>query len=334
MNLLNGNEFAELTFIEFEQLPFCFQPDYLMGNKNISILKKGDFFAPVKIEKNKFLKTLQFQFPPVNSKGVRVKEKEELDFCEEAIKYISDKKLAHRIQQPKNYALFNVVPRKAVSSPFGTYKIDLEGKTNTQILDDMQARYRSAIRQTEKLKTKIRFGISELRIFQDLHEETMKRTQSYAENFESLKDELTMSNHNTMLATVYIDNKIQGGLYLAYSKYGAYYFHGASADTTEASGAIKYLHYQIMCLMQDKGVKQYDFVGARLTDVSGTKLEGIQNFKRRFGTELVKGYLWKLDIDKTKCRAYDNLLKLKCKLKGTKFPKDIIEQEKNKEVIL
>jgi lipid II:glycine glycyltransferase (peptidoglycan interpeptide bridge formation enzyme) len=84
--------------------------------------------------------------------------------------------------------------------------------------------------------------------------------------------------------------------------------------------------------MKTKGVKEYDFVGARLSDITNTKLEGIQNFKKRFGSELVKGYLWKLDIDKTKCKTYDSLLKIKCKLKGTKFPKDIIDQELSKAV--
>jgi lipid II:glycine glycyltransferase (peptidoglycan interpeptide bridge formation enzyme) len=334
VKIIGAEEFLILKSVDRNALPFCFQKDYLNTNSDISILNLDAFFAPVKIQKNKFLKTIQFQFPPVTSNGHRLSLDDEKKFSESAIVFIAEKKLAHRIVQPKNYSLFATVPAKSISVPFGTYKIDLNSKTNDQLLEGMQARYRSSIRQIEKLNVEIRYGLQELKVFQKLHEETMERTSAYSEDHASLSKELKALPDNSLLATIYIDNKIQGGLYVVYSNYGAYYFHGASANTTEASGAIKYLHYKVMCLMREKGVKQYDFVGARLTDISGTKLEGIQNFKKRFGADLVKGYLWKIDLDKPKCKTYDNLLKIKCKLKGLKFPHDIIDQEKNKAIVL
>lgn len=333
MKLINKEEFFTLAD-DLDVFPFCFQKDYLVAQAGIFFLLDNDTIVPVKINRNKFLKTLQFQFTPLFLNGISLEKKEERMFLEKAIDFITKNKLAHRIIQPKNYVLFNVLPDNVKSCPFGTYRIVLAGKTGEKLLEAMQARYRSAIRQTEKLNVEIKYGLSELQSFQKLHSETMDRTNAYSENYDSLKKELTSAPNNTILATVYIDNNIQGGLYIAYSKFCAYYFHGASAHTTQASGAIKYLHYKIMCMMQDKGVVHYDFVGARLSDVSGTKLEGIQNFKKRFGSQLIKGYLWKLDIDKARCSAYDNLLKIKCKLKRTKFPLDIIDQEKNKKIIL
>ncbi len=328
MKLLSRNDFFELSEIDFESMPFFFQPGYLKANDDILILQKGTFCAPINIKKNKILKTVQFQFPPISLKGDALNTEEEKEFCESAIQFIIENKIADRIQQPKNYSLFKATPAKSISCKFGTYKIDLHSKTNDQLLEGMQARYRSAIRQIEKFNVEIRFGIAELKVFQKLHNETMERTGAYSENYDSLKKELEALPDNTLLATIYIDGKVQGGLFVVYSKFSAYYFHGASANTTEASGALKYLHYKVMCLLKEKNVKTYDFVGARFTDVSGTKLEGIQNFKKRFGSELIKGYLWKLDINKTKCIAYDNLLRMKCKLKGTKFPIDIIDQER------
>ena len=82
--------------------------------------------------------------------------------------------------------------------------------------------------------------------------------------------------------------------------------------------------------LKKRGVKKYDFVGARLSDVSGTKLAGIQKFKKRFGGELKRGYLWKKDINLMKCKLFDLALKVKLKLKGVSMPKDIIDQEKIK----
>ena len=334
MKLLTTKEFFVQPQLSIDTLPFCFQLDYLNFNKKIVILYENNFFAPVSISKNKFLKILQFQFPPVDKIGARLNSEDELVFCEHAIKFISDYKLAHRILQPKNHALFYTFPKQSNYAQFGTYQIELKGKTHAQILYGMQARYRTAVRQIEKLQVEIKFGLAELEVFQKYHLETMGRTGAYAESYNELKNELLVLPHNTLLATVYINKQFQGGLYLMYSNYSAYYFHGASANTTLAAGAIKYLHYKIMCLMADKGVSIYDFVGARLSDVKGTKLEGIQNFKKRFGAKLVKGFLWKIDLDKTKCKVYDDLLKLKCKLKGTKVLMDIIDQEKDKLTVL
>ncbi|MBA2611563.1 MAG: peptidoglycan bridge formation glycyltransferase FemA/FemB family protein [Bacteroidetes bacterium] len=334
MKLLKAEEFLSMRANDIDALPFCFQKDYLKLNKDTLILQKNNIFAPIKLSKNKFLNITQFQFPPIKNDGGMLKESEEIVFCEEAVQFISESKLAHRIIQPKNYALFKTKPEKSVSCAFGTYKVDLENKNNEQLLENMRIKYRYAIRQTQKLNVELKFGILELKPFLELHTETMDRTNAHKENHDSLTKELTALPNNSMLATVYIDNKIQCGAYIVYSKFGAYYFHAASITTQEGSAANKYLHYKIMCLMREKGVKQYDFVGARLSDISGTKLEGIQNFKKRFGSELVKGYLWKIDLDKTKCKTYDNLLKIKCKLKGTKFPIDIIDQEKNKNIVL
>jgi hypothetical protein len=333
VELIGQKEFLQKAAGRLEPLPFCFQKGHLKINKNICFFSDKKFFAPVEIKNNKSFKTIQFQFPPVALSGNRMTSLEEKVFCKKAVEYIRLNKIAHRIQQPQNYCLFSATPDGSTTANFGTYRIPLYDLTEAEILKNMQARYRTAINQVEKLNVSIKSGPSELKAFHQLHEETMGRTDAYFESFFSLKKEFESMPDNTLLSTVYIGDVLQGGLYMKYSSYSAFYLHGASSNTTQASGAIKYLHYKMMCLMKQKGVRYYDFVGARMTDVSGTKLEGIQNFKKRFGSELMKGYLWKMDIDKTVCRSFDLLLKVKCKLKGTTFPKDIIDQEKNKSLV-
>lgn len=329
MELLTSEDFLKDKNVIQENMPFCLQRDYLSLYSSIEILRNGSLYAPIKRQSFKKFKTMQFQFAPVDHLGEKPSPEQEKEFCNDVVSFCTDNKITHRIIQPVTHSLFSESPENCIKIPFGTYRIDLN-LSEEEILKKMQARYRSSINQASQLNPEIRYGISELKKFQELHEETMKRTVNFHESHTTLKSELDSLPKNALLATVYLNNELQGGLYVLYSKFCAFYMHGASSKKTSAQGAIRYLHYKVMCELKKKGVKYYDFVGARLSDVSGTKYEGIQDFKRRFGAELIEGFLWKKDIEPKIARSYDVLLKIKCKLKGNPYPKDIIDQEKNK----
>jgi lipid II:glycine glycyltransferase (peptidoglycan interpeptide bridge formation enzyme) len=316
----------ELEFIT-EAFPFPFTKGF-SEYYSISFLQNKNGIAPIEIYNSKFIKLARFHFAPLNNLAQTLTAQEELNFSEEAIAFFKEQNLVDKIVQPTNYCLFQGAPSSSVSSPFGTYEINLQDKTEEELLAAMQARYRSSIRQLEGLNVEIRYN--ELDVFYSLHHQTMQRTNAYSEGLEDLKKMQHYLPNNTIVATIYINNELQGGLFLVHTNYGGYYLHGASTDTTQASGAIKYLHYKIICLLKQKGVKRYDFVGARLSDISGTKLEGIQNFKKRFGSELKQGYLWKQEINALKCKSYNALLNFKLSLKGQRMPLDIIDQERKK----
>lgn len=334
MQLLNYTEHAASLDLINRDFPFSFQKSYAAfierTGASLFILKKDAIVAPVVLKKSKFLHLLQFHFKPLGSGAQELSTEEEQRFLEEAIAYIGVHQLAHRIMQPANFALFSAVPGNSISAPYGSYVINLKALSEEALLAGMQPRYRTAVRAAQKLNPEIRMGKEELKAFWNLHTATMDRTRMYAEPYGELKELSDTSDRSILIANCYIDGELQGGVYIAWSGYGAYYLHGASGNSPVSDGAIKYLHYWCMCYLKRQGTERYDFVGARLSDVSGTKLEGIQNFKKRFGSELKAGYLWKKDISPFVCAAYDSLLLLKLTLKGVKAPKDIIDQERNK----
>jgi len=334
MQLLSyTNNSDALTFIN-EDFPFSFTKSYCHYIESTGglffILKNNMAAAPVILKKKKFLKTIQFHFKPLNITGTELTSAEENFFLNEAVAFIKHEKLAHRIIHSVNFALFNALPDNCTFAPYGSFVIDLKNHMDEQLINNMQARYRTAIRATQKLNPEIRTGKSELPAFWSLHKNTMDRTGMYFESKCELEKLVKAVSQSVLIANCYINNVLQGGVFIMHTKYGAYYLHGASAHTTASDGAIKFLHYNCMCELKKTHTKVYDFVGARLSDVTGTKLEGIQNFKKRFGADLKKGYLWKKDISPIVCRAYDSLLHLKLSLKGLKVPKDIIDQEKEK----
>lgn len=327
MQLLTVIEFLKQYGHALQNLPFCFLEEYLVNQPSLHIINYHHYFSLFKLSTTKGFKTVQFIFPPVNAQGERLNATSETKFCKEVVLFFQKEKWCHRIVQPLNYCLFKSVPEAAIHIPFGTYRVNLKNKTNEVLLANMQARYRTAINQVRKLNVELKFGESELKNFVQLHQQTMQRTGSYFESELSLKKIIQSSPHSSLVVTIYIDGELQGGAFIQYSSYAAYYMHGASAQTTKAAGAIKFLHYQLMCQFSAMHINYYDFVGARISSGLSTKLKDIQDFKKRFGSELELGYLWKQDIHKVACQIYDTLLKVKCILKRKEFPLDIIDQE-------
>ena len=91
--------------------------------------------------------------------------------------------------------------------------------------------------------------------------------------------------------------------------------------------AMNLLHWSAMKLMKERGVKYYDFVGARINPDEGSKYEGIQRFKSRFGGELKKGYLWKMPLNKFKYKLFCWLVAAK---QGRNYCGDVIDQERKR----
>ena len=61
------------------------------------------------------------------------------------------------------------------------------------------------------------------------------------------------------------------------------------------------------------------------------KLADIQRFKSRFGARLDVGYLWKMDLSRKHCVAFDSLLRLRNAVHGRFSGRgDLIDQERSK----
>jgi len=277
--------------------------------------------------KNKFLVIIQPLYPPLNAVGERLTESEEKNFLENFAKFISSGKLAHRITQPENSAIFKEVPDSSIRAPFGTYYLDLANNTEQKLFEGLHSKHRNVIRNAEKNNVEIKYGMEVIKDFFTMYEQTMRRSGKYCQPLSYFESIYNQMPQNIVCGVAYYNGKSQGGLFMPYSSFGAFYLYGASAETIEINGAINFLHWETIKLLKSKGIKRYDFVGARLTDVRESKLGGIQQFKERFGAQLEKGLLWKLDINRSYCRLFDSMVSFKLKLKGIKPPQDIIDEE-------
>jgi hypothetical protein len=232
---------------------------------------------------------------------------EEAAFVDAAIAEIRRLRFCDRLIQPPNQALFQAPPPGSLSCRFGTYTLELEGRTETEVFDSFHSSHRRDIRVAMRRGTIIRSGAEEIPVMSRLHAETMQRAgmpaTSLAE-FEALH--AALGDEGVLCVVAYAPNgEPEGGLFALVTREGAYGQSAGSIARPQEPGAIKLAHWHITRECLSRGVRQYNFVGARLSDVTGTKLEHIQEFKSRFGTTLREGYLWKMDLRPAVTGLYD-----------------------------
>jgi len=320
------HELSRRLSIDVREFPPFYYNLFYPSSSLIFFLKEKEV-VPVKFSKHLFLKNAQFQFYPLKENN-RMNVLEENAFIGMVIDHITEHNMADRILPSPNYVIFNSFPINSVHSQFGTYYLDLSLPVD-QIWNNIHPKHKNKIRSAKKSNCSIVTGDSQLDVFFEMYRETMNRSSLNCYPIGYFKQ--MIKKENVLCAIVYYGDTPQGGLLMPYSKYGAYYLYGATATGIEIPGANNYLHWEIIKLMKQNNVRVYDFVGARLSDVSGSKLSGIQMFKERFGSVLQKGYLWKVDLN-YKCFIYDFLAGLKnvITLRTNKFV-DIIDQENKKE---
>ncbi len=337
MKLISVVDFLKTNSLNENELPFFYSPKHEEFLSNIenkkTVLVCDTLFNSLicKTWKNKFLTLLQPMYPPLSKKGLRLNADEEKIFLNKFVSFIKTNKLAHRITQAENFAIFQSQPDASIAAPFGTYFLNLATNTEDELFKNLHSKHRNVIRNAEKHGVIVKYGPALIEDFYALYEQTMQRSNMYCQTLNYFKEFYNYLPGNTICGVAYINQKPEGALFIPFTQFGAFYLYGASSEKMEINGSINFLHWNTIKLLKKKAVKRYDFVGARLSDVSGTRLEGIQQFKERFGASLEKGVLWKKDVDKITCKLFDNLVTLKLSLKNQKPPLDIIDQEIKKQ---
>jgi hypothetical protein len=282
------------------------------------------FVLPYVLKKKLIFKFAVFQTGTIYL-NTAATEDEEKEFLDQVVIFLRNEKIDF-IAHPSSYVLFKNFPEKSIHAPFATYKIDLK-LTEEELFSGMHQKHRNVIRNAEKNNVRIEHG----KTFADKAFEVIVKTHDRSNmNFsgKAYFDNLLESlGENVEIFAAFKDDVFQGCAVIPFSRHEAFYlFGGSSGDMV--LGAMNLMQWEIIKHFKSLGVESYNFVGARLKPSEGSKLEGIQRFKSRFGGEMKTGYLWKMPLNKIKFHLFNLIVKLRNF--GSNSGKDIIDQEREK----
>lgn len=250
----------------------------------------------------------------------------EREFLTSVTTLIKQKKLCDWIQQPPNWAVFNIYPHNAVFASFGTYKIDLQTKNLDELFNGIDTKDRSDIRKAIKEEVEIKQGIHYLNDALILITATAKIAGISSPSHQEL---MFLKDHiNTFVS--YFNGIPQTAAIFYTNKYAWFNMYAGSKDKP-FRGSNSLLYWNAIKAAKEDGVLFFDFVGARLNPVPGSKQEKIQRFKEHFGGELIKGFLWKMPVSNIKYNLYKSLIKIVSLITRKKSKGDIIDQELNRD---
>lgn len=287
------------------------------------------FIIPFTTTKKSFFTKGRFLYSTIY-----LSDKEEIkiekDFLNKVVDRIKNEKLCDWIEQPPNWAIFKTIPDNSISCPFGTYKINLSScKSREDLFKNIKKSDKNCISKSIREGVQIKEGIEYVDDALLLITQTALKANISYPSKKQVFDEMSFLNHNMLIYVAYYNNQPQSALICYLNNYSVYCLYtGTRPDAIR--GTNNYVFWKAIEDAYEKGVKYFDFVGARINPSIDSKFYRIQKFKESFGTTLETGHLWKMTFSPLKYAAYKIVIKTILFLRKKPFKKDIIDQELQK----
>lgn len=314
------------NFEGVKYLPVLAQEEYLHslnGVDDIGYFVEGGKVLPFTIRKKAVFKWIQLDNVVYGSHS----ESETKAFLDKVVNYTKKYlKISHIVST--NTAIFDSYPTGSLFCKFGTYLVDLN-QSEEELFANLHSKHRNVIRKAQTEGIIVEHGPDKAIDAINLMQDTFSRQNKVSGlGLSMIKQMEPLGDMVDYWIAKDSDGNLQGSAVLLWNKGNScYYMHGGSASHTKP-GAMNLLMWEAMICMKERGVKWFDFVGARVTTEAGSKLEGIQRFKSRFGATMKVGYMFRVVVNKpyyTMFRIATNLAFFA--LTRKKF-RDIIQEER------
>lgn len=227
-------------------------------------------------------------------------------------------------------SLFRTFPDGAEAAPYGSYVVDLT-RDEKLLWDAVHSKHRNSIRGAASKGVTVRLAPDAMSIVGDLVRQSFDRStvgfvnrlrlrlRSHAD---SVVREFRYVGDDVAVFVAEANGVVQGGAIVPFSRAAAYYVHGGSV-ADPVSGTMNLLHWEVIKHLRNAGVREYNFVGARIDPEPGSKQESLARFKGRFGGALRRGFMWRYFLEPAKAPLY----RLAARLRNGG---DIVDQERHK----
>jgi len=322
-----------LKEIDLDELkfPIFFQEKWLglKNNPNMEIFLYIDIvntsIIPFNIKKIKFLVKGEYLYKPLKYDGSELETKTEKLVLEKFHQFVAENNIADVLLPPPHFSTFRSIPSGCKYYELGNIIYNIQIKKGF-FLEGMKANYRNEIRKLENF-TNLKFFV-EVNDFEKAYD-LMKKThdlqnKSFTDfnEFKSIKENL---KGKFLLNVCELDGKTIGAVLFIYDNQKAYYLYSGNEKTKEYPGINKKLLLLAFQYFHNLSLTYVILGGFRNPLYASKKINDIQNFKLRFGSDIEKGYHFIKIIKPIKYFIFTILLKLKSKIQGRNL--DLINLE-------
>jgi lipid II:glycine glycyltransferase (peptidoglycan interpeptide bridge formation enzyme) len=305
------------------QLPILASEKYLSCKSNdYGWIVDNDFILPFIIDKRFIFKRMVFTDKLISLGNYSIDK--EKSFLNKMIRFVQNQNICDFIAKPQANVFFNICPDNVECIEWGSYITNIQ-KDDEELLRSFHSKHRNVIRKAMKEGVIIETTNNLELVYENIKDTLVRQKSPF---FPSIKYIECLKKSNLVLMLIAKKEEvIQGSALIVYDKKRGYYMYGGSIPKP-FTGSLNLLHYEAMKILRDKGVKEYDFVGARFCVKKGSKYEGIQRFKSRFGTTIEKGYVFRKVFNPVKFKIFHIMAKNYLRLKGLDY-EDTIDNIKN-----
>ena len=312
-----------LRSIDSKALPVFAKESFLKSkSNNYGWFKDNNMILPFIVDKKLIFKRLIFTTGIISEQVI--KHEEEKQFLEAVINLCKGELKVDFIAKSQANAIFNVVPVDSISVEWGTYQKPIN-LSDDELMTSLKSKTRNMVRKAIKdgliieEATIDELYISLFETFKRQKEELLAPSKNYLQNLkQNLKD-------NFLILKCVKNQEIQCVVGIPFDEDIGYYLYGGTA-MKPSPGAMNLLQFESMIFLKNKGVKLYDFVGARINVSKESKYYGIQRFKESFNTNLIKGYSFKVILNPLKYKLFNLVASLVYLFKGGQYKGDPIDQ--------
>lgn len=246
------------------------------------------------------------------------------EFLDKAVELIKLELKVDFIAKAQGNVVFEKSPTQSISAPWGTYLKTISGDKE-DMMKSFGSKTRNMIRRGVKEGLEVESGT-----VKDLHQMLEMTFERQKESLlcpslaylEKLKENL---KNQFLILKCSKKDELQCVVGVPFDRSTGFYLYGGSV-ARPIPGSMNLLQYETMLTLGKKGVKRYDFVGARINVDKTSKYNGIQKFKTSFNPELIIGKSFKVIFNKPKYWLFQFSVKMAYMLKGGKYHGDPIDQ--------
>jgi len=292
-------------------------------------LGNDEYVVPYIVDRKLIFKRLIFTSEPVqlgranNSYG---------PFLDEVIKYIKDSIQVDFIAKPQSNVVLMSYPENSEHAEWGSYRLELDSfRNDDELMEIIHQKHRNVIRKAVKDGVEVKEATSIEEVYCCIRETFERQRELLYPSDKYLRDIKNNLQGQLLLYKAEWQGQLQGVAVVPYNHMGGYYYFGGSCARPHP-GSLNLLQYQIIKLLKERGVRLYDFMGARIHVEENSKFEGIQRFRSRFGGKLVQGHTFRMILKPVKHLLFDAAVRAYYKLNRADYQGDLMDQEKSRKL--